>query len=34
VQVHADLIAAIKDQDTTQIQKLLALHRQDTIRIT
>lgn len=34
VQVHADLIAAIRDQDTTRIGKLLALHRQDTIRIT
>jgi DNA-binding FadR family transcriptional regulator len=34
LQVHADLIAAIRDQDTTSLQKLLALHRQDTIRIT
>jgi DNA-binding GntR family transcriptional regulator len=34
LQVHADLIAAIRDQDTTRLQKLLALHRQDTIRIT
>jgi DNA-binding FadR family transcriptional regulator len=34
LQVHADLIAAIKDQDTSRLQKLLALHRQDTIRIT
>jgi DNA-binding FadR family transcriptional regulator len=34
VQVHADLIAAIRDQDTTRLQKLLALHRQDTVRMT
>jgi DNA-binding FadR family transcriptional regulator len=34
IQVHADLIAAIKDQDTTRLQKLLNLHRQDTIRVT
>jgi DNA-binding FadR family transcriptional regulator len=33
LQVHADLIAAIRDQDATRLQKLLALHRQDTIRI-
>jgi DNA-binding FadR family transcriptional regulator len=33
LQVHADLIVAIRDQDTTRLQKLLALHRQDTIRI-
>ena len=33
LQVHADLIAAIRDQDVTRLQKLLALHRQDTIRI-
>jgi DNA-binding FadR family transcriptional regulator len=34
LQVHADLIAAIKDQDATRLQKLLALHHQDTIRIS
>jgi DNA-binding GntR family transcriptional regulator len=34
LQVHADLIAAIRDQDATRLQKLLGLHRQDTIRIT
>jgi DNA-binding FadR family transcriptional regulator len=34
LQVHADLITAIRDQDTTRLQKLLALHHQDTIRIT
>jgi DNA-binding FadR family transcriptional regulator len=34
LQVHADLIAAIRDQDVTRLQKLLTLHRQDTIRIT
>src|ERR1700761_5729821 len=34
LQVHADLIAAIRDQDVTRLQKLLALHRQDTIRIS
>jgi len=33
LQVHADLIAAIRDQDATRLQKLLDLHRQDTIRI-
>jgi DNA-binding FadR family transcriptional regulator len=34
IQVHADLIAAIKDQDTTRLQKLLSLHHKDTVRIT
>jgi DNA-binding FadR family transcriptional regulator len=34
LQVHADLIAAIRDQDTARLHKLLALHHQDTIRIT
>jgi DNA-binding FadR family transcriptional regulator len=34
VQVHADLITAISDQDTTRLSKLLALHRQDTVRVT
>jgi DNA-binding FadR family transcriptional regulator len=34
LQVHADLITAIRDQDTTRLQKLLSLHHQDTIRIT
>jgi DNA-binding FadR family transcriptional regulator len=34
LQVHADLIAAIRDQDATRLHKLLALHRQDTIRVT
>jgi len=34
LQVHADLIAAIRDQDATRLQKLLALHHQDTIRVT
>lgn len=33
LQVHADLIAAIRDQDTIRMQKLLALHQQDMIRI-
>jgi DNA-binding FadR family transcriptional regulator len=34
IQVHADLIAAIRDQDAVRLDKLLALHHQDTIRIT
>jgi DNA-binding FadR family transcriptional regulator len=34
LQVHADLIAAFRDRDGTRLQKLLTLHRQDTIRIT
>jgi hypothetical protein len=34
LQVHADLIIAIRDQNTTALQKLLTLHHQDTIRIT
>jgi DNA-binding GntR family transcriptional regulator len=34
LQVHADLIAAIRNRDATSLQKLLTLHRQDTIRVT
>jgi hypothetical protein len=34
IQVHADLIAAIRDQDSSSQQKLLALHHQDTVRVT
>ena len=34
LQVHADLILAIRDQDTITLQKLLKLHHQDTIRVT
>jgi DNA-binding FadR family transcriptional regulator len=34
IEVHAGLIAAIRDQDTTRLQKLLDLHRQDTRRVT
>jgi DNA-binding FadR family transcriptional regulator len=34
IQVHADMISAVRDQDTTRLDKLLALHRQDTIRVT
>jgi len=34
LQVHADLILAIRDQDTIALQKLLSLHHLDTIRIT
>jgi DNA-binding FadR family transcriptional regulator len=34
LQVHADLILAIRDQDTIALQKLLKLHHQDTIRVT
>jgi DNA-binding FadR family transcriptional regulator len=34
LQVHADLIIAIRDQNTTALQKLLTLHHQDTIRVT
>jgi DNA-binding FadR family transcriptional regulator len=33
IQVHADLIVAIKEQDGTRLQKLLALHHQDTVRV-
>jgi DNA-binding FadR family transcriptional regulator len=33
LQVHSDLIAAIRDQDATRIHKLLALHQHDTVRI-
>jgi DNA-binding FadR family transcriptional regulator len=34
LQVHADLIIAIRDQNATALQKLLTLHHQDTIRVT
>jgi DNA-binding FadR family transcriptional regulator len=34
LQVHANLITAIRDQDTIALQKLLSLHHLDTIRIT
>jgi DNA-binding FadR family transcriptional regulator len=34
LQVHADLIAAIRDRDATSLQKLLTLHHQDTVRVT
>jgi DNA-binding FadR family transcriptional regulator len=34
LQVHADLIIAIRDQNPTALQKLLTLHHQDTIRVT
>jgi DNA-binding FadR family transcriptional regulator len=34
LQVHADLILAIRDQDPIALQKLLKLHHQDTIRVT
>jgi DNA-binding FadR family transcriptional regulator len=34
IQVHADLITAIRDQDAARLQKLLGLHRTDTIRVT
>jgi DNA-binding GntR family transcriptional regulator len=34
IQIHADLIAAIRDQDVTRLQKLLSLHHRDTIRVT
>lgn len=34
LQVHADLIIAIRDQNTAALQKLLTLHHQDTIRVT
>ena len=34
LQVDADLIIAIRDQNTTALQKLLTLHHQDTIRVT
>lgn len=34
IQVHADLIRAIRDQDSTRLQKLLTLHHRDTIRVT
>lgn len=34
LQVHANLIIAIRDQDTIALQKLLSLHHLDTIRIT
>src|SRR6201996_5197396 len=34
LQVHADLILAIRDQDTIALQKLIKLHHQDTIRVT
>jgi DNA-binding FadR family transcriptional regulator len=34
LQVHADLILAIRDQDTIALQKLLRLHHQDTVRVT
>jgi DNA-binding FadR family transcriptional regulator len=34
LQVHADLIIAIREQDTTALQKLLTLHHQDTVRVT
>jgi hypothetical protein len=31
---RADLISAIRDQDTMRLQKLLNLHHQDTVRVT
>jgi DNA-binding FadR family transcriptional regulator len=34
IAVHADLITAIRDQDTMRLQKLLNLHHQDTVRVT
>jgi DNA-binding FadR family transcriptional regulator len=34
IQVHADLISAIRDQDSTRLQKLLTLHHRDTMRVT
>jgi DNA-binding FadR family transcriptional regulator len=34
LQVHADLIAAIRDKDAASLQKLLTLHHQDTVRVT
>ena len=34
LQVHANLIVAIREQDTIALQKLLSLHHLDTIRIT
>jgi DNA-binding GntR family transcriptional regulator len=34
LQVHANLIIAIRDQDTVALQKLLTLHHLDTIRVT
>jgi len=34
LQVHADLIIAIRDRDTTVLPKLLTLHHQDTVRVT
>jgi DNA-binding GntR family transcriptional regulator len=34
IAVHADLISAIRDQDTMRLQKLLNLHHQDTVRVT
>jgi DNA-binding FadR family transcriptional regulator len=34
LQVHANLITAIRDQDTIALQKLLSLHHLDTVRIT
>jgi DNA-binding FadR family transcriptional regulator len=34
LQVHADLVIAIRDRDTATLPKLLALHHQDTVRVT
>jgi len=34
LQVHADLIAAIRNKDASTLQKLLTLHHQDTVRLT
>jgi DNA-binding FadR family transcriptional regulator len=33
LQVHADLITALRDQDVTRLEKLIRLHQQDTVRI-
>ena len=34
LQIHADLIIAIRDRDTAALPKLLTLHHQDTVRVT
>jgi DNA-binding FadR family transcriptional regulator len=34
LQVHSDLITAIRERDATVLQKLLALHHQDLVRVT
>ena len=34
LQIHADLIIAIRDRDAAALPKLLTLHHQDTVRVT